>query len=62
MTARSVFPVAFVVIAALFAGPAGALDVGDTAPDFTLADTNGVEYTLSDYLGHVVVLQFMGCT
>lgn len=39
------------------------LAVGDTAPDFTLAGTDGTpegrrEYTLSDHLGDVVVLVF----
>lgn len=32
--------------------------VGKPAPDFTLADPTGKEHTLSDYLGHVVVLDF----
>ena len=32
---------------------------GGVAPDFTLVDTEGVEFALSDYLGQVVVLDFM---
>lgn len=32
--------------------------VGDVAPDFTLYDTNGKEFTLSQMRGKVVMLQF----
>lgn len=32
--------------------------VGDTAPDFTLEDGDGNEWTLSNYIGHTVVLLF----
>lgn len=35
-----------------------ALDVGDTAPDFTLPGTGGREYSLSEYRGKSVVLAF----
>jgi peroxiredoxin Q/BCP len=35
-----------------------AVGVGDTAPDFTLLGTGGVEYKLSDLRGHPVVLAF----
>ncbi|BAU15554.1 bacterioferritin comigratory protein [Leptolyngbya sp. NIES-3755] len=44
------------------------LNVGDTAPDFTVKDTNGNTVTLSDYAGQTVVLYFYpkddtpGCT
>jgi peroxiredoxin Q/BCP len=39
--------------------PAGAVGVGDPAPDFTLAGTGERgEYSLSDERGHVVVLVF----
>jgi len=34
-------------------------DVGMTAPDFTLTDTDGVAFSLSDYRGKVVLLDFM---
>jgi thioredoxin-dependent peroxiredoxin len=34
------------------------VEVGDEAPDFTLAGTGGTEYTLSSYRGHYVVLAF----
>lgn len=44
------------------------LNVGDTAPDFTVKDTNGNTVKLSDYAGQTVVLYFYpkddtpGCT
>lgn len=44
------------------------LEVGTKAPDFTLPDQNGVNHTLSDYLGKKVILYFYpkdntpGCT
>jgi len=34
------------------------IDINDTAPDFTLPDGNGNEWTLSDHRGKVVVLMF----
>ena len=34
------------------------LEIGTKAPDFTLPDQNGVEHSLSDYLGKKVVLYF----
>ncbi len=34
------------------------LNTGDTAPDFTLKDGNGSDWTLSDHRGKVVVLMF----
>ena len=33
-------------------------DIGKTAPDFTLQDVDGVEYTLSDFQGHPVVISY----
>jgi hypothetical protein len=36
------------------------LGVGNTAPDFTTKDADGVEFKLSDYRGKVVVLDFWG--
>ena len=44
------------------------LNIGDTAPDFTLNDQNGVQHTLSNYQGQWVLLYFYpkdntpGCT
>ena len=35
-----------------------ALEIGDVAPDFTLAGTDAQDYTLSSYRGHHVVLAF----
>jgi peroxiredoxin Q/BCP len=34
------------------------MNIGDPAPDFTLHDGNGKEWTLSDHRGKVVVLMF----
>ena len=34
------------------------MNVGDTAPDFTLKDGNGNDWTLSEHRGKVVVLMF----
>jgi len=33
------------------ARPAGAVEVGEPAPDFKLASTNGVDISLSDFAG-----------
>jgi len=33
--------------------------IGEPAPNFTLADTEGAEYTLGDYKGKIVVLQWI---
>ena len=33
---------------------------GDIAPDFTFPDIHGVEYSLSDFRGQVVLLDFIG--
>src|ERR1043166_7793242 len=34
------------------------MNIGETAPDFTLPDGDGNEWTLSDHRGRVVVLMF----
>lgn len=34
------------------------MKTGDTAPDFTLQDSNGQDWKLSNYIGHTVVLLF----
>lgn len=45
--------------AVLVAAPAQAQYlVGDTVGDFTLNDSNGTPVSLSDYVGHVVWLDF----
>lgn len=36
------------------------LQIGDTAPDITGVDAEGVEFSLSDYKGQVIVLDFWG--
>jgi peroxiredoxin len=38
---------------------AAGVDVGDAAPDFTLADTEGTPVSLSDFEGKVVVLEWL---
>ena len=48
-------------LALLLAAPSLlAVQVGEVAPDFTLTDTQGVQHTLSDYRGTVVMLFFFG--
>ena len=42
----------------LVTGNSGALEIGETAPDFTLNDIDGASHTLSDYRGNVVVITF----
>jgi peroxiredoxin len=37
-----------------------AVQVGDSAPDFELVDTQGATHTLSQYQGQVVFLNFFG--
>lgn len=44
----------------LWALPAFAIQVGDSAPDFTLYDLDGQAHTLSDGSGSVVLLYFLG--
>jgi hypothetical protein len=47
----------------LFASPAFAVDVGQSAPGFSLRDLDGKVVKLSDYTGHIVVLEWFnpGC-
>lgn len=53
--------VAILVLAGLvLSTPALAVNVGEPAPGFTLFDTQGVQRSLSDYQGQVVVLFFVG--
>jgi hypothetical protein len=48
---------------ALAAAPALArLQVGQTAPNFTLPDTAGVNHQLSEFRGQVVLLNFWAST
>ena len=48
------------VLLVLAAPAAAQLPVGAAAPDFTLQDTSGVPYTLSNFSNEVVVLFFVG--
>lgn len=47
-----------VLVAALLAVSSHALEVGDAAPDFELAGSDGVIHRLSDYAGQHVVIAF----
>ena len=44
----------------LLSASAVAVGVGDAAPDFTLNTLDGGQFTLSDNLGKVVYLYFIG--
>ncbi len=41
---------------------AKAPEIGIVAKDFTLKTTDGKDFTLSDYRGKIVVLEFGACT
>ena len=41
-------------------GGAGAIQVGDVAPDFTLTDVDGNPHQLADLRGNLVLLAFVG--
>jgi peroxiredoxin len=47
-----------IVLISFSAGTALALQVGETAPNFTLKDTHGREHSLSDYTQNYVVLEW----
>lgn len=44
----------------LFTIPLFAVNVGETAPDFTLTEYQGTSVSLSDFKGKVVYLFFLG--
>ena len=60
MRRRSVI-LAGALLALVMAGPAGALEVGQKAPDFTIAGTGGKPVKLADMLGKgpIVVYTFI---
>ena len=49
------------LLAAMLAGPAGALEVGQKAPDFTIAGVGGKPVKLADMLGKgpIVIYTFI---
>ncbi|MCB2198704.1 redoxin domain-containing protein [bacterium] len=49
-----------VLLLAIAVLPAQAVEVGETAPEFTLSDTDGMSHSLSDYRGTVVYIMFFG--
>ena len=54
------FGTALVAGILLHAAAAGAIEVGQPAPDFTLQDVNGASHTLSSLRGRLVLLAFVG--
>jgi hypothetical protein len=60
MTIRSATRIAGGLLAVLIgSGLAwGANEVGDTATDFTLPDGNGVDHSLYDHTGDVIMITF----
>jgi hypothetical protein len=59
---KGLFFLALLLAGALaLAGAAWAVEVGDSAPDFKLASTNGVDISLNDFRGKKwVFLEFYG--
>jgi hypothetical protein len=58
----SLYPIVLPLVASLFLGaPAGALEVGRKAPDFTLSAPGGKQVKLADLLGKgpVVIYTFI---
>ncbi len=53
-----IFSLLWVLVLTLAAFPAGALDKGAKAPDFSLVDTAGNTVSLSQFQGKVVVVNF----
>jgi thioredoxin-dependent peroxiredoxin len=53
---RSFKSAAFAIVATLLAAPVLAVEVGDLAPDFTLAASDGKTYHLADFKGHQAVV------
>ena len=60
MRRRSVI-LAGALLALIVAGPAGALEVGQKAPDFTIAGVGGKQIKLADMLGKgpIVIYTFI---
>lgn len=47
-----------IVLSCFFASPSLALTTGDLAPDFFVLDMQGIQRTLTDYQGQVVIVNF----
>lgn len=52
------FRVSLLSLGLLLGASAQAIEVGDSAPDFTLPGSDGKQYTLSDLRGQHVVIAF----
>ena len=58
----ALFPVLFCLFFLASSPVMAELQVGSPAPDFTLKDKDGKSYTLSDYRGKIILLNFIGHT
>ena len=47
-----------IILLCLYATVAMALKVGDAAPDFAVLDMQGIQRTMADYQGQVVIINF----
>lgn len=60
MSIRSIRPLFFLIAVCLLAScsQTSAIEIGETAPDFKLADINGKNMSLSEFKGKVIILDF----
>ena len=54
---KRVFIFSIFVISVICSGPAGALEAGEAAPDFSLQSITGEQVSLSDFKGRLVLLK-----
>lgn len=59
MVRNSIFALVCVVACLCAPSVRAAVNTGETAPDFTLTDTNGQSHSLSDFKGKFVVLEWL---